>query len=583
MAYIDKINKDNTDYDIQDSKAARSVNGTTDSHVEEANQIYTTTGVAQTDYFIYRTTAGDASINTGPASLVKIIGNTVQTGHTDEVLTASGSFADTSTTVSLDGATFKTQINTGGIYVFNYDGTNWKLNDNTVTLTTYGLTVTGTVADDDSITVEYTPLVVGTLATTNPTSFIATGYNQYDATAGYAHVIGDNQYRIAGTYTSLGFTTTVGGTTTTVTVTDGKFTPAEDGYIYVTGGVGDILIALVWSGSRDSDPYEAYETSTLTIPTTDKNGNNLPNVTYGIPSVHGVADELSLADKQYLQRIGHYSYSSANLATVQAMGVDYWYDTSDIFYVLPDLVVYDLADTVTSDYMANDFGTEEFTGTAVPVGASLYYGNNLVDKLRNLADIQTIGAGLTLADGELAAAGGGGSSSGVITLTADDYNYPENNPTSVALWLLDPGMYAKTDASVAVKITTAATLGTSDVAIVGKNTSIGTSIMVLSASFPTNGGFQLGTAFIVNNGIEISGWGLNIPADRVDKNWTKVPLAASQGKALNDKITPSSGATAPTTATVGILGKIYIDTSTDNAYMCTKVESGTYTWKQITS
>lgn len=585
MPYVDKINENDIDYDIQDSKAARSVDGTTASHVEEANQIYTTTGVAQTDYFIYRTTAGDASINTGPASLVKIIGNTVQTGHTDEVLIASGSFADTSTTVSLDGATFKTQINTGGIYVFNYDGADWKLNDAVVTLTTYGLTVTGTVADGDTVTVEYTPLVVGTLATTNPTSFIATGYNQYDATAGYAHVIGDNQYRISGTYTSLGFTTTVGGATTTVTVTDGKFTPTEDGYIYVTGASGDILIALVWSGSRDSDPYEAYETSTLTIPTTDKNGNSLPNATYGIPSVHGVADELSLADKQYLQRIGHYTYSSANLATVQAMGVDYWYDTSDIFYVLPDLVVYDLADTVASDYTANDFGTEEFIGTTVPVGASLYYGNNLVDKLRNLADIQTIGTGLTLTDGELKAAGGGGSSSGVITLTTDDYNYPENNPTSVALWLLDPGMYAKTDASVAVKITTTATLGTSDVAIVGKQTSIGTSIMVLSASFPTNGGWQLGTAFIVSSttGLELSGWGLNIPADRVDKNWTKVPLAASQGKALNDKITPSSGSTAPTTATVGILGKIYIDTLTDNAYMCTKVSSGTYTWKQITS
>ena len=41
--------------------------------------------------------------------------------------------------------------------------------------------------------------------------------------------------------------------------------------------------------------------------------------------------------------------------------------------------------------------------------------------------------------------------------------------------------------------------------------------------------------------------------------------------------------TKPTPATVGILGKIYIDTSTDNAYMCTKVESGTYTWKKITA
>lgn len=214
MAYIDKINKNSVDYDLQDSKAARSVNGTTDSHVEEANQIYTTTGVAQTEYFTYRTTAGDASINTGPATLVKIIGHTVQTGHTDEVLDVAGQFEDSSTSVAINKATWETAVTTDGTYTFYYDGENWKLSDATVTLATYGLTVTGTVAEGDNITVTYVKLVIGTLATTKPTAFVATGFNQYDATAGYAHVIGNNQYRIAGTYTSLGFATTVGGTTT---------------------------------------------------------------------------------------------------------------------------------------------------------------------------------------------------------------------------------------------------------------------------------------------------------------------------------------------------------------------------------
>ena len=60
-------------------------------------------------------------------------------------------------------------------------------------------------------------------------------------------------------------------------------------------------------------------------------------------------------------------------------------------------------------------------------------------------------------------------------------------------------------------------------------------------------------------------------------------LSAKQGKILNDKITPDSGSGAPTTATVGIVGKIYVDTDTDTAYMCTKVSGGEYTWKQITA
>lgn len=411
MAYVDKINKSDVDYDIQDSKAARSVDGTTASHVEEANQIYTATGVSQTEYFTYRTTAGDASISTGSATLAKVIGHTVQTGHTDEVFNMESSFSDSSTTVSVDMSIFRGKDLPDGDYLFTYDGSSWTLGSTNVDLTEYGLTVTGNVSENDIISITYVALVIGELATATPTAFVSTGYNQYNATAGYAHVIGNNQYRISGTYTSLGLATEIGGATTAVTVTGGKFTPATDGYIYVTGASGDILIALVWSGIRDSDPFEAYEADTIAIPTEDASSTALPTASYGMPSVHRVYDELSLADKQYVQRIGHYTYSSANLSTVEALGVDYWYDENDIFYVLAEPIVYTLASTVTASYVANDFGTEEFTGTETTVGASLYYGNNLVDKLRNLADIQTIGTGLTLTDGELAAGGGGGGDS----------------------------------------------------------------------------------------------------------------------------------------------------------------------------
>lgn len=415
MAYVDKINNNDTNYDIQDSKAARSVDGTTSSHVEEANQIYTETTQTQTSSFTFRTTAGDVSISTGNATLNYIEGNTVQVGHVDEVLTMSTSFASSQTSATLNEGTWRGYVSTDGVYIFIYNGSDWQLNGTNVTLTDYGIAVTGSPENSDTITINYVQLVVGTLATATPAAFVSTGFNQYDSVAGYAHVKGDNQYRVAGTYTSLGFSTTIGGSTTAVTVTDGRFTPSEDGYIYVNGGSGDILIALVWSGTMDNEPFTAYDADTINMPTTDANSNNLPYVSYGLPSVNGVADRISFVDKTYVQRVGHYPYNAENLATVQAMGVDYIYDNSDIFYVLSTPNTYSLEDTISGLYIANDYGTEEFTSTSVQVIANITYGNSLVDKLRNLLDIQSIGSGLTLTGTELSASGG--SSVNVVQTT----------------------------------------------------------------------------------------------------------------------------------------------------------------------
>ena len=53
-----------------------------------------------------------------------------------------------------------------------------------------------------------------------------------------------------------------------------------------------------------------------------------------------------------------------------------------------------------------------------------------------------VGDGLSIdSGGVLSASGGGGSGAGMIELTSDDYNYPENNPNGVAGWLLPNGTY----------------------------------------------------------------------------------------------------------------------------------------------
>ena len=660
MAYIDKINKNSTDYDIQDSKAARSVDGTTASHVEEANEIYTTTTQSTTSEFIYRTTAGDVSINTGDASINYIVGNTVQTGHTDETLNAVGVFAESGTTVSLDKSTWRSYVSTDGTYEFSYDGTNWKLSGNTVTISNYGLSVSGTLTSGDTITVEYTQLVIGTLATATPATFVSTGFNQYDATAGYAHVVGGNQYRIAGTYTSLGFTTTVGGTTTAVTVTDNKFIPSEDGYIYVTGGSGDILIALVWSGTMDSEPYSAYSTTSVTIPTVDASNTSLPTATYGMPSVRGVADRLSFADKTYVQNIGHYSYSAENLATVEALGVDYWYDTNDIFYVLASPITYNLADSVSGAYTANDYGTEEFTGTAVALTANITYGNSLVDKLRNLLDIQSIGTGLTLTGTQLSVSGGGGPTVVQTTGTSQTDVMSQNAVTSMVY--ADPGTGRR------VRIGNTATIGSSSIGIgdistswqgggnsviIGRNSgsygdsaiAIGDTALISSAgSGAINlgrgqcnsiGAISIGSDTTVGSSRDYAlalGYGITVGAGATSSvSVGRAAATSAQGAialgayssassvgemnigssqtsygynssnyrlltglydpqnahdaATKGYVDPTTDSSAPTTATVGRLGQIQIDTTTATAYMCVAVDTVTpaYTWKQITA
>ena len=57
--------------------------------------------------------------------------------------------------VSVTASTFGTKVPMSGTYVFKYDGTNWKLNSQTVTLSDYGIVITGTAAANDTITVVY--------------------------------------------------------------------------------------------------------------------------------------------------------------------------------------------------------------------------------------------------------------------------------------------------------------------------------------------------------------------------------------------------------------------------------------------
>lgn len=297
------------------------------------------------------------------------------------------------------------------------------------------------------------------------------------------------------------------------------------------------------------------------------------------------------------------------------------------------------------------------------------------------------------------AAGGGGGGSGIIELTSADYNYPTTGTaTSVALWLLEPGMYhwaqgvsvscysshntsnagnatvygvvnngahvpivynvgsqystyivyaSKATGSAAVGPTAIATdslvyadpntrekvqIGSGASSLAGSysiaigavanadynySIAIGGGTTITNAAHVTGiGGIALGysagaTASGLAVGLYANATGSGSVALGRNSNATQAgemnigststaygynssnyrlltglydPQSAHDA-ATKGYVDPTTDSSAPTTATVGRLGQIQIDTTTATAYMCVAVDTVTpaYTWKQITA
>ena len=74
------------------------------------------------------------------------------------------------------------------------------------------------------------------------------------------------------------------------------------------------------------------------------------------------------------------------------------------------------------------------------------------------------------------------------------------------------------------------------------------------------------------------------PLNTLDSDLRNRPLSAKQGKTLKDLIDSLviKNTGAPTTSTVGTVGKLYEDTTNGKLYQCTNVSGNTYTWTEIT-
>lgn len=168
-------------------------------------------------------------------------------------------------------------------------------------------------------------------------------------------------------------------------------------------------------------------------------------------------------------------------------------------------------------------------------------------------------------------------------LTADDYNYPANNPTSVALWLLGPGVYVPADMSVSLRVSASEGLF-SGFAVVGGAPN-GGQISILVA---TNGPVLRLYQTRVSDGYQVTAVNVRTPVnDNLTSASVTSALSANQGRVLKNLIDSIAirGAGAPTTSTVGEVGQLYEDGTNGALYQLKSIDitttPNTYNWEQV--
>lgn len=347
-----------------------------------ADQIYSDEAQFNTGTYIERTSGGEASIKSGSAGLSVIKGNLVRIGAVEEsinmVVDGSGISAE------LDRDTFVEAVSASGTITLTYT-TGWSADP-----ATYGITVSGTPENGDSIIVVYVKQNLGTLEAPSPTSFVSTGWNLYNHSIGGAQVIkysDEYGFMISGTYTSLKFgasMSTPAEERIVITPVNGYFTIPNDGFLFVAGGNdSDTAIWMCWSDwteEANGGTFEAYSQSTIDL------AGVMVAFPNGLLKVESDADEINFNTQRAISRISRIANTASNMETVIGYDVPYVYDGSYIYFVKPEPDVYEIS--VDGAYEVNDHGIERFVGTTVPVTATSLYGEDLVGKLRR--DVLTI-------------------------------------------------------------------------------------------------------------------------------------------------------------------------------------------------
>lgn len=355
------------------------------TEVPAAQNLTSDSSQAVVGAFILRTAGGSRSVKSGSAQIQEIRGAMVHTDQVQEVLdwNATGDI-----TADIDRDEWVAAVNAGGTYEFSYNGSAWKLNGSTVTLADYGITVDGTPANGNAINVTYVQEDRGLITPATPEKFVATGWNLFNAAAGYARVKKyDYKYHIGGDFTGLQFSATVNGTRTTITVDEsGSFDVPSDGYVWPSGAsAANTYICTEWTDWTTGPDAEFESYSEKSIDLTDIMSEVFPD---GLLAVGTVYDEINLGNGKAVSRIERLDYDNETLAAIIAQGRAYDADTDYIYAVKTSFSQVSIS--ISNQYQENDHGLEMFTGTDVGLYTIIMYGQDLKAKLVN--DVLTISA-----------------------------------------------------------------------------------------------------------------------------------------------------------------------------------------------
>ena len=333
--------------------------------------------------YIVRTSGGSASLSDGPASLLRVMGNSVRTGYTPESLDFSVNSESIDASIT-NMATFRSEMGDSGTLTLSYTSS-WSADP-----ADYGITVVGSPENGDSIVAVWVKEVRGTITNAQPTAFGVTGWNLFNRTAGYARVVRYSEeygYGISGTYTSLAFSATESGEQTAITVTGGLFTVPSDGYVWVTGGDSTTAIWTTWSDwtTGYQGAYQAYSKTTISLAAV-----MAACFADGLCAVGDVRDYIDISGGYAYQWIDVLEYSDENLAVAEASGREYTYDEETILLARATATVTALTSTlaINGAYTVNSHGLEMFDGTTIPVGGMTSYGVDLKNKLER--DVLTV-------------------------------------------------------------------------------------------------------------------------------------------------------------------------------------------------
>ena len=99
---------------------------------------------------------------------------------------------------------------------------------------------------------EYYAFNLGEIFSVNVSAHQTVGFNALDPETNKAQLLGGHQYEIVGTYSSVAYVD-INGNTETLTISDGLFTPANNGELTVTGADATTCVHLTWSGYRNGE------------------------------------------------------------------------------------------------------------------------------------------------------------------------------------------------------------------------------------------------------------------------------------------------------------------------------------------